>query len=129
MLYGLLFGSLAIAYLVPPEALLIDPPIVRYVVASILAFAPIFFANLVFTYSFRDTRTADMSFASNLLGAMVGGALEYVSLLTGYRALLLLAGGLYALAMVLATRVRLLGDRELERAEAVDGTDALGAPG
>ena len=129
LLYGLLFASLGVAYLVPPEALLIDPPIVRYVIASILAFAPIFFANLVFTYSFRDTRTADMSFASNLLGAMVGGALEYVSLLTGYRALLLLAGGLYALAMVLATRVRVLGDRELERAEAVDGTDALGAPG
>ena len=40
-----------------------------------LAFAPVFVANLVFTYSFRDTRTADMAFASNLLGAMVGGAL------------------------------------------------------
>jgi hypothetical protein len=114
VLYGLLFASLAVAYLVPPEALLLDPPWLRYLVASLLAFAPIFFANLVFTYSFRDTRTADMSFASNLLGAMVGGALEYVSLLTGYRALLLVAAGLYALAMVLATRVRLLGDRELE---------------
>jgi hypothetical protein len=93
------------------------------VVASILTFAPIFFANLVFTYSFQDTRTADMSFASNLLGAMVGGALEYVSLLTGYRALLLLAGGLYALAMVLAMRVRLLGDRELELADEVAAPD------
>jgi SAM-dependent methyltransferase len=113
LLYGLLFGSLAIAYLVPPEALLVDPPLLRYAVASVLAFAPIFFANLVFTYSFRDTRTADMSFASNLLGAMVGGALEYVSLLTGYRALLLIAGAFYALALVLATRVRVLGDREL----------------
>jgi hypothetical protein len=124
VLYGLLFGSLAVAYLVPPEALLIDPPIVRYVVASILAFASIFFANLVFTYSFRETRTADMSFASNLLGAMVGGALEYVSLLTGYRALLLLAVGLYGLAMVLATQVRLLGDRELESVDDVDRSEA-----
>ncbi len=113
-LYAALFGSLAAAFLLPPEALLLDPPWLRYVVASFLAFAPIFFANLVFTYSFRDTRSADMSFASNLLGAMVGGALEYASLLTGYRALLLMAGGLYALAMVLATRYRLLGDRELE---------------
>ncbi|HET9457804.1 MAG TPA: hypothetical protein VFO78_10710, partial [Candidatus Limnocylindrales bacterium] len=65
---------------------------------------------------FRDTRTADMSFASNLLGAMVGGALEYVSLLTGYRTLLIVAAGLYALALVLATRVRVLGDRELQEA-------------
>jgi SAM-dependent methyltransferase len=114
LLYAALFGSLAVAFLLPPEALLLDPPWLRYMVASSLAFAPIFFANLVFTYSFRDTRSADMSFASNLLGAMVGGALEYASLLTGYRALLLMAGGLYALAMVLATRYRLLGDRELE---------------
>ena len=64
--------------------------------AAVLAFAPVFFANLVFSYSFRDTRTADMAFASNLLGAMVGGALEYLALLTGYQALLPLVAVLYA---------------------------------
>jgi hypothetical protein len=114
VLYAALFGSVLVAYLLPPEALLLDPPALRYVVASVLAFAPIFFANLVFTHSFRESRAADMSFASNLLGAMVGGALEYVSLLTGYQALLLIGAGLYGLAMLLATRVRLLGDRDLE---------------
>ena len=77
------------AYLLPPESLLLDPPILRYVLAAVVAFAPVFLANLVFTYSFRDTTTADMAFASNLLGAMVGGALEYLALLTGYQALLL----------------------------------------
>jgi hypothetical protein len=97
------------------------------VIASILAFAPIFFANLVFTYSFRDTRTADMSFASNLLGAMVGGALEYVSLLTGYRTLLLLAAVLYAFALVLATKVRFLADRELERVDVPAAADLSAA--
>ena len=61
----------------------------RYLLAVVLAFAPVFFANLVFSHSFRDTRTADMAFASNLLGAMVGGALEYLALITGYQALLL----------------------------------------
>lgn len=115
ILYGALFASLLVAFLVPPEALLIDPPIVRYTIAAVLAFAPISLANLVFTHSFRDTRTADMAFASNLLGAMVGGALEYLSLLTGYRALLLVAAGLYGLALLLATRVRLLADRGLDR--------------
>ena len=60
--------------------------------AAVLAFAPVFFANLVFSHSFRDTRTADMAFASNLLGAMVGGALEYLALITGYQALLLRGG-------------------------------------
>ena len=62
-----LFIAIAIAFLLPADALLIDPPGLRYVLAATIAFAPVFFANLVFTYSFRDTASADMSFASNLL--------------------------------------------------------------
>ncbi|MBI3723233.1 spermidine synthase [bacterium] len=113
LLYGGLFLALAVNLLLPPESLLLDPAWLRYALASLLAFAPVFFANLVFTRSFRDTKTADMAFASNLLGAVLGGALEYLSLLTGFRALVLVVAGLYALAMLLATRWRSLGDAEL----------------
>jgi Spermine/spermidine synthase domain len=113
LLYGLLFAALAIAFLLPPESLLIDPPALRYLLAGAVAFAPVFLANLVFTYSFRDTRTADMAFASNLLGAMVGGAMEYVALLTGYRFLLVIVAALYALAWLFANRWRLLADGSL----------------
>jgi hypothetical protein len=109
----MLFVSIAVAWLLPPEDLLIDPPWLRYLLGVILAFAPVFFANLVFSHSFRDTRTADMAFASNLLGSMVGGALEYLALVTGYQALLLLVAGLYALAWLFATRLRMLADRDL----------------
>jgi len=112
-LYAALLGSVVIAYLLPPASLLIEPPTLRYAAAAALAFAPIFFANLVFSYSFRDTRTADMAFASNLLGAMVGGAVEYLALITGYQALLLVVGALYIAALLLATRMRLLADTEL----------------
>ena len=112
-LYAALLGSIALAYVLPPASLLIDPPWLRYVAAGALAFAPVFFANLVFSYSFRDTRTADMAFASNLFGAMVGGAIEYVALITGYQALLLVVAGLYVAAYVLAERVRVLADVEL----------------
>ena len=90
--------------LLPPASLLIEPIWLRYVVAAALAFAPIFFANLVFSYSFRDTKAADMAFASNLLGAVVGGAIEYVALVTGYGWLLVIVGALYAAAWLLATR-------------------------
>jgi SAM-dependent methyltransferase len=113
ILYAALFVAIAVAYLVPADALLIDPPELRYALAAAIAFAPVFFANLVFTYSFRDTASADMSFASNLLGAMVGGALEYVALVTGFQPLLLIVAGLYATAFLLARRVRFLADREL----------------
>jgi len=113
VLYGLLFAALLVAFALPPESLLIDPPWLRYALAAGVAFAPVFLANLVFTYSFRDTPTADMAFASNLLGAMVGGALEYVALLSGYRFLLLIVAALYALAWLFATRWRRLADADL----------------
>ena len=117
--YAALFASLALAWFLRPEQLLIDPPILRYVVASAIAFAPVFCANLIFTRSFRDTRTADMAFAANLLGAVVGGALEYSSLVFGHAALYPLAAVLYALAWVFVTRLRLLADRELVPAAGV----------
>lgn len=123
-LYVGLFGSLALAWLLPPEQLLVDPLALRYVLAGGIAFVPIVFANLVFAHSFRDTAMADMSFASNLLGAMVGGALEYVALLTGYRALLLVIAGLYAIAAILASRLRVFADRQLVRAAAAQVTAA-----
>jgi hypothetical protein len=118
--YAGLFATLALAFLLPPEQLLLDPPWLRYLLAGGLAFAPVFFANLVFSYSFRETRTADMAFASNLLGAMVGGALEYLALLTGYRLLLVLVAVLYVLAWLFATRWRRLADHDLSRAAAAD---------
>ncbi|MET1231755.1 MAG: spermidine synthase [Candidatus Limnocylindrales bacterium] len=124
-----LFVALGVAFLLPPEQLLIDPPWLRYVIAAALAFTPVFFANLVFSHSFRDTATADMAFASNLLGAMVGGALEYLALLTGYRALLPLVAVLYLLAWLFATRWRRLADRDLETAAPGSESDGDGGRG
>jgi SAM-dependent methyltransferase len=117
-LYALLFAALAVAFVLPPESLLLDPPWLRYLLAAAVAFAPVFVANLVFTYSFRDTRTADMAFASNLLGAMVGGAMEYAALITGYRALLIFVAVLYGLAWLFSNRWRLLADRDLASGDA-----------
>ena len=113
LLYAGLFGTIALAVVLPPASLLIEPIWLRYVVASTLTFAPIFFANLVFSYSFRDTKAADMAFASNLLGAVVGGAIEYVALVSGYGWLLIIVAGLYALGWLFATHVRWLADRDL----------------
>jgi hypothetical protein len=112
-LYVGLLLSLAIAFILPPEQLLVDPPALRYTLAAVVAFAPVFFANLVFTYAFRDAKAADMAFASNLLGAMLGGVLEYLALLSGYRWLIVLVAALYAIAYLLASRWRLLGDTAL----------------
>ncbi len=131
-LYLALFGAIALSYLLPPTSLLIEPAWLRYVLAAGLTFAPVFFANLVFSHSFRDTRTADMAFASNLLGAMLGGAVEYLALITGYQVLLLVVAGLYGLAFLFARRWQMLADCDLviegvaDRAAAAPG--AVGEP-
>jgi hypothetical protein len=102
--YLLLFGVLVLNVLVPPEALLLGNPLVRYLLASVMAFTPVFLANIIFANSFRDSETADVAFASNLLGIMVGGGLEYFSMLIGYRMLLLFVIVFYACALLLRNR-------------------------
>src|SRR5436190_3028204 len=104
--YLLLFGMLALNLVVRPETLLFENVLVRYLVASVLAFAPVFLANVILSNSFRDTEIADIAFASNLLGIMTGGMLEYLSMLFGYHALLWLVIAFYALAMVLRGGIR-----------------------
>jgi hypothetical protein len=61
---------------------------------------------VAFAKRFAREGDSQAAFAVNLLGAILGGCLEYLSLLTGYRNLLLLVGLLYALAFVLRPRER-----------------------
>jgi len=100
-LYLALLVALGVAWVVQPELLLRLSVVPRFLVAIVIAFAPVFLANLVFARRFRDVAASNLAFAANLLGAMVGGVLEYVSLLTGYRALLILIAVLYAGAFTL----------------------------
>jgi SAM-dependent methyltransferase len=104
LLYGALGVALALAYLLPLERLLVLPVGLRFVVAVSVAFAPIFFANLIFAERFKDAAASTVAFAANLLGAMTGGLLEYMSLLTGYRTLLIVIGLLYLGAFTLERR-------------------------
>jgi hypothetical protein len=109
VLYAALIASLVLTWLVPQESLLGLPIVARFVAGSALAFAPIYLANLIFAQRFADVATSGDAFAANLLGAMVGGVLEYIALITGYRFLLIVIGVLYGLAFVtsrLLTRQR-----------------------
>jgi hypothetical protein len=97
-LYAALLLALAVAWVVQPDLLLPLNGVPRFLVATAVAFVPVFLANLVFAKRFRDVAASNVAFGANLLGAMVGGVLEYASLITGYRALLILVGALYAAA-------------------------------
>ena len=100
VLYVALICALAVAWIVPQEALLGLPVVARFLAASALAFAPVYLANLVFAQRFSGVETAATAFAANLLGAMVGGTLEYLSLITGYQFLLIVTAVLYGLAFI-----------------------------
>ncbi|TMR09375.1 spermidine synthase [Nonomuraea turkmeniaca] len=108
VMYGVLLAGLLLAWLVPNEWLLSLPLPVRAVAAVTVAFLPIFAANVVFAKRFADTADATTSFGANLLGAMVGGCLEYVALVIGYQGLLIVAAILYVGALALLPRKRAL---------------------
>ena len=99
-LYVPLFVSVAIAWAVPLEALLGLDFVPRFAAAVALGFTPVFIANLVFADRFRDVGASGVAFGTNLLGAIVGGVLEYGALVIGYRALLIVVAAVYGLAFV-----------------------------
>jgi hypothetical protein len=104
MLYLGIALALALAYVVPNASLLALPVPLRLVTAVSLAFAPIFLANLAFAKRFAETDDAPSAFGVNILGAMVGGCIEYLALIVGFRNLLLIAGLLYLGAFALLPR-------------------------
>ena len=101
-----LFGSLALAFAIPNSALLTLPVPLRFISAVALAFAPVFCANLLFTSRFKSASQPTAAFAANLFGAMIGGCLEYLSLVLGYQWLLAVVAVMYAIAVLIGGRVR-----------------------
>jgi hypothetical protein len=97
-LYLVLLATIAVAWAIEPGSLLSLSPVPRFLAAVAIAFAPILIANLVFTQRFKDVGSSTTAFGANLLGAMVGGVLEYIALITGYRMLLLVVALAYGAA-------------------------------
>ena len=116
LLYAALLAALIVAWAIPPSSLLSLSPLPRFVVAVIVAFTPIFLANMVFAQRFRDAGDSTTAFGANLLGAMVGGVLEYASLIVGYRWLLVFVAVLYGLAFLTGRRHLRVADPAAERA-------------
>jgi hypothetical protein len=99
---AILLALLAVNYLVPVGTLAFDSRAVESAVYSILVFSPIFCAGLLFGSSIKRSPDVTIDYGANLLGAMVGGVAEYLSLLMGFQFLLLLVAAFYVAA--LATR-------------------------
>lgn len=101
LLYAALLVSLGVGWVIRPEQLLGLSPVTRFVVATTITFAPIFFGNLIFAERFRSVSSSTTAFGINLLGAILGGVLEYSSVVIGYRGLILVVAAVYTAASLL----------------------------
>ncbi|MEV6287747.1 spermidine synthase [Kribbella sp. NPDC051770] len=100
-MYVVLFGGLLLSWIFPDSWLLGMPIGLRAIVAVLIAFLPIFAANVIFAKRFTDTADSTASFGANLLGALLGGCLEYAALLIGFDGLIIIAALLYVGAFLL----------------------------
>ena len=103
--YYALFLALALQYFFPSSLLLGVNPLVKYLIISFVAFAPVFFTNVIFSFTFKESKENSVNFASNMFGAVVGGALEYLALLLGYRNLVIVIAISYFLAFALPKKL------------------------
>ncbi len=93
--------GIVLAAAVPSDLLLALPAGPRAVVAVALFLGPVYFGGLVFARLIsRETRLFE-AYGSNVLGAVLGGAAEYLSLLIGFRFLLALALAFYVAVFLL----------------------------
>jgi hypothetical protein len=100
VLYACLGITIGVNLFFPLDLLLNLPFGARLLAALAIVYSPLFFAGAIFTRSFRERGDAAAAFGSNLLGAIAGGCLEYLSVLWGFKLLWILAFGLYAASAI-----------------------------
>jgi hypothetical protein len=101
-----LFGALLLTYMAPTQQLLSQNISLRLALSVLFAGLPIFFASICFAIRFKKRNDQETAFGWNLLGAVIGGLLEFLSMAIGLRSLTIIAMACYG-AAILAGRNRL----------------------
>jgi hypothetical protein len=76
----------------------------RGIVGGLLNALPVGFAGVIVSIRLSQSRNPSPAFGSNLLGSVMGGCLEYLSMTSGLRAIVLVALALYLAALLLVLR-------------------------
>ena len=95
---------LALNFVLPVGRVAFGSRVVESLFYGALVFSPVLCAGLLFSSSYKRSSSTAADFGANLLGAMVGGVCEYLSLLAGYRFLLIPIAGCYLAATWLWAR-------------------------
>ena len=101
-----LLTSLAILWLVPTGALNEFGLVARGVIGGLLVGLPIGFAGVIVSSQLAAARDPAAALGSNLLGAVLGGCLEYASMALGLQALVGMAAVLYLASGLILSRER-----------------------
>jgi SAM-dependent methyltransferase len=99
-----LLASVLFLWLLPPATLTGLPMLARGVLGGLVNGVPLGFAGVIVSILLARSRNAAAALGSNLLGTVVGGCLEYLSMLVGLGSLALLALGLYVAAWLAEVR-------------------------
>ena len=101
---GILVALLAISYAVPIGRITFESRVTESIFYSVLVFSPVLCAGLLFGSAIKVSTSLPRDYGTNLLGAMVGGVAEYLSLVTGFNALLVIIALCYIGAVMVRRR-------------------------
>jgi peptidoglycan/LPS O-acetylase OafA/YrhL len=97
-----LFAALVLNYALPLRVFLHAAPFVRWAVPTLLTALPIYFGGVLFARLLARARDIRAVYASNLLGCVLGGFVEYASMAAGFRFLFVLAALCYLPVLIAA---------------------------
>lgn len=104
LIYILLFVSLSASFLFAYFDLSIGNPVLARITMPIILTFPLFFSGMAFSSEIKKTTSVGTALYSNLVGAMLGGFLEYNSMYFGFRSLYIIAFAMYLLAFFGGTK-------------------------
>jgi len=99
-----LLALLTLNFLIPVGTITFESRVVESLFYAMLMFSPILCAGLLFGSAIKRSTSLARDYGTNLLGAMFGGVSEYLSLVTGFGALLLVIALCYLGAIIAMRR-------------------------
>lgn len=103
LIYIILFLGTISAYYFNLDAINIENDIAKTILASVFISVPIIFASLIFLLNFKNSgKNASYFLASNMIGSVFGGLLEYISMIYGLKFLYIIVLIIYFLSFILS---------------------------
>jgi SAM-dependent methyltransferase len=100
IVYLALFFSIFLNWLIKPGAYLSFNHFFSVAFSAVMMSLPLFFSGIIFASSFKQAADITGVFAFNLLGAIIGGLCEYLSMASGFSFLYLMAIAMYAISFL-----------------------------